>query len=106
MIIYSNTQKSKISKKKLEKKKELLKIQRKAKNELKNSFKPLSQSYDNYRLEENSIKSSGAKVGSALKKEPNYYSGESMIGIGTMHKSNAIPIFKEEDAKDLASMRR
>jgi len=29
-----------------------------------------------------------------------------MIGIGTLHKSNAVPIFTDEEAKDQASMRR
>ena len=34
------------------------------------------------------------------------YTGDAMIGIGQMHKSNAIPVFKKEDAEDLAKMRR
>ena len=34
------------------------------------------------------------------------YSGDAMIGIGMMHKSNLVPIFKAEEAKDIASMRR
>lgn len=34
------------------------------------------------------------------------YTGTKMIGIGTLHKSNAVPIFTEEDAKSQASMRR
>jgi hypothetical protein len=29
-----------------------------------------------------------------------------MIGIGTLHKSNAVPIFSDDDAKDQALMRR
>jgi len=29
-----------------------------------------------------------------------------MVGIGTLHKSNAIPIFSDDDAKDLSKMRR
>jgi len=27
-------------------------------------------------------------------------------GIGTMHKSNAVPIFSDEEAQDIAKMRR
>jgi hypothetical protein len=27
-------------------------------------------------------------------------------GIGTMHKSNAVPIFSNEEAEDIAKMRR
>ena len=34
------------------------------------------------------------------------YTGSAMIGIGTLHKSNAVPIFTEEEAKDQANMRR
>ena len=34
------------------------------------------------------------------------YTGSSMLGIGTLHKSNAVPIFTEEEAKDQANMRR
>lgn len=34
------------------------------------------------------------------------YTGTAMLGIGTLHKSNAVPIFSTEDAKDQASMRR
>ena len=34
------------------------------------------------------------------------YTGNDMIGIGQLHKSNAIPIFKKSDAEDLAKMRR
>lgn len=34
------------------------------------------------------------------------YTGDKMIGIGTLHKSNAVPIFTEEEAKDQANMRR
>jgi hypothetical protein len=41
------------------------------------------------------------------KKAPMVYSGErKLIGIGTMHKSNMVPVFEGEDAKDLAKMRR
>ena len=34
------------------------------------------------------------------------YTGTAMIGIGTLHKSNAVPIFSNEDAKEQARMRR
>lgn len=34
------------------------------------------------------------------------YTGDKMIGIGTLHKSNAVPIFSSDDAKDQATMRR
>lgn len=34
------------------------------------------------------------------------YTGTAIIGIGTLHKSNAVPIFNTEDAVDQANMRR
>ena len=34
------------------------------------------------------------------------YTGTKMIGVGTMHKSNAVPIFSNEEAHDIATMRR
>jgi hypothetical protein len=40
------------------------------------------------------------------KKPDMYYTGDKMKGIGTLHKSNAVPIFTDEEAKDQASMRR
>ena len=40
------------------------------------------------------------------KKETVFYTGDKMKGIGTLHKSNAVPIFTDEEAKDQANMRR
>ena len=34
------------------------------------------------------------------------YTGDKIKGIGTMHKSNAVPIFTDEEARDIARMRR
>ena len=34
------------------------------------------------------------------------YTGTKIKGIGTMHKSNAVPIFTDEEAKDISKMRR
>jgi len=45
--------------------------------------------------------------GSATKPvKGNVYTGTAMLGIGTLHKSNAVPIFSDEEAKDQATMRR
>lgn len=35
-----------------------------------------------------------------------YYTGDFVIGIATMHKSNAVPITNVDHAKDIARMRR
>jgi hypothetical protein len=40
------------------------------------------------------------------KKANPVYTGSAIKGIGTMHKSNAVPVFSDEQAKDIASMRR
>lgn len=34
------------------------------------------------------------------------YTGDKLLGIGTLHKSNAVPIFSQEEAQDQAKMRR
>jgi len=44
--------------------------------------------------------------GFAAKKEPNVYTGTLIKGIGTMHKSNAVPIIDKKQAEELAQMRR
>ena len=40
------------------------------------------------------------------KRFQNSYTGDKMKGIGTMHKSNAVPIFTDNEAKEISSMRR
>ena len=45
--------------------------------------------------------------GGTSKKERLIYSGKrKLLGIATMHKSNMVPVFDKEDAKDIAKMRR
>ena len=46
----------------------------------------------------------GASI--AAKRETTQYTGDAMIGIGQLHKSNGIPVFSRQDAHDLAIMRR
>jgi hypothetical protein len=41
-----------------------------------------------------------------VKVPDNEYTGTKIKGIGTMHKSNAVPVFSDEEAKDISSMRR
>jgi hypothetical protein len=41
-----------------------------------------------------------------VKKVGNLYTGDKIKGIGTMHKSNAVPVFSDNEAKEIASMRR
>lgn len=34
------------------------------------------------------------------------YTGTKVLGIATMHKSNAVPVFSDDQAKDISKMRR
>ena len=46
-------------------------------------------------------------VGVAVTPEPNIYSGKrKLLGIAAMHKSNLVPVFRDDDAKEIARMRR
>jgi hypothetical protein len=45
-------------------------------------------------------------AGPLTTKQTPKYTGTKLIGIGTLHKSNAIPIFSDEEAVDIAKMRR
>jgi hypothetical protein len=41
-----------------------------------------------------------------VKNRDQEYTGTKVKGIGTMHKSNAVPIFSDDEAKDISKMRR
>ena len=45
-------------------------------------------------------------MGMAVAPKRNVYTGDKMLGIGTLHKSNAVPVFSSEEAQDIAKMRR
>lgn len=44
--------------------------------------------------------------GSATKATPKVYTGTKVMGIATMHKSNAVPVFNSEEAVEISKMRR
>jgi hypothetical protein len=52
------------------------------------------------------IKSLNSNVGSATLAPPKIYTGTKVKGIATMHKSNAVPVFSDEEAQDISRMRR
>jgi hypothetical protein len=52
------------------------------------------------------IPSHDSGLGIAAKKAAPVYTGDKIVGIGTMHKSNAVPIFSDTQAKEISSMRR
>ena len=54
-----------------------------------------------------SLQTSDVVPGACSKRETPQYTGDLIVGIGTMHKSNLVPIMRgTSQAKDIASMRR
>lgn len=49
-------------------------------------------------------RNTGDGIGST--KPTMHYTGDKMLGIGTLHKSNAVPVFSENEASEMARMRR
>jgi len=54
----------------------------------------------------NHIASRNTGDGVASSKPSPQYTGTKMLGIGTMHKSNSVPIFSDQEAVEIATMRR
>jgi hypothetical protein len=52
------------------------------------------------------IKSLRTDGGSASLAAPKVYTGTKVKGIATMHKSNAVPVFSDEEAIEISKMRR
>jgi N-acetylglucosamine-6-phosphate deacetylase len=52
------------------------------------------------------IKSVDTGLGNAVLKPSKQYTGTKVKGIATMHKSNAVPVFSDEEAIDISKMRR
>ena len=52
------------------------------------------------------IKSLNTGVGTAARAPDKVYTGTKVKGIGTMHKSNAVPVFSDEEAVEISTMRR
>lgn len=58
-------------------------------------------------VDRSAFQKSGMAPGTFAKPEEKVYSGEmQLLGIATMHKSNMVPVFKKQDAEDIARMRR
>ena len=76
-----------------------------------NAFKPLQpkpKTYADFRREELQQYPSrdDGTAGATPRREPQKYTGTFVKGIATMHKSNAVPVTSDEQAIDLARMRR
>ena len=104
MIIYTH-QKSK-------KKKRVTAKQR----ELRDSWEQLLKKYETKPIASRSDKKAFSPPKPFVRETPHYpsletihgkvYTGTAMKGIGTLHKSNAVPIFTDQEAIDQANMRR
>lgn len=51
-------------------------------------------------------KSKGGTSGNGVKVLPKAYTGNYMVGIATMHKSNLVPVGRDTDPTDYSTMRR
>jgi len=45
-------------------------------------------------------------VGAVSTKQTQHYTGDKMLGISVLHKSNGVPVFSKEEVHDIAKMRR
>ena len=52
------------------------------------------------------VTTSDAIPGTCPRGNANQYTGDYIIGIGTMHKSNSVPVTRKKDAIAMAKMRR
>lgn len=52
------------------------------------------------------IPSKDTKGGSTAVPRILHYSGTKMLGVATLHKSNSVPVFSQQDAIDISKMRR
>jgi hypothetical protein len=119
MILYANNRSPKKIKKQIKKRQEKKKAEYdlwlKSLDQYKPNFsKNKKVNTDNiikdnkkYIRETPKYESLGNGMGCATKPvHGNVYTGTKVKGIGTLHKSNAVPVFSEEEAKDQANMRR
>ena len=67
------------------------------------TWKPKSEPY---RRETPHIASLPFTGGPCVKAPDKVYTGDKIKGIGTMHKSNAVPVFSDEEAIEISKMRR
>ena len=52
------------------------------------------------------IPSLNTGAGTAVRAPDKVYTGNAVVGISTLHKSNGVPVFSKEEAIDISKMRR
>ena len=55
---------------------------------------------------ERTLKTSDTVVGNTTVRKSNSYTGNFIVGVATMHKSNLVPVNRNQDGSDYATMRR
>lgn len=76
-------------------------------DQLKSKPKSSGNLIPDYKVSKSSLPTSDSIVPIAGKKKANEYTGTEIIGIGTLHKSNMVPVRADSnDAKEIARMRR
>jgi hypothetical protein len=86
---------------------EWLRSQNLTREQLKNRIKDSPVPFPTYESKRKMPKTSDRITNMSGRVEPQQYSGErKLLGIGAMHKSNLVPIFDEESAKEISKMRR
>ena len=88
-----------------------LKLRWGAEDDKKKSTKSATKSYvppahPNFKKRDHVQATDPAKFDPCTKNPDRVYTGDKIIGIGVMHKSNAVPIFSAQEAIDISSMRR
>lgn len=104
-LVYTN-QKSKLSKKQRAAREALLKEQRAIKRELKQSKGDYVAPKIFHRETPKYPSLAPSSNASTAKKERLVYSGDYLVGIATMHKSNLVPVGREDDPVSYSTMRR
>lgn len=72
----------------------------------KGGFKAYKPPVLNYRGRDTAAPSKETNFEPCIRPPQKVYTGTLIKGIATMHKSNAVPVINDEQAKDLAKMRR
>ena len=72
----------------------------------KNTVRPSLNKIPSYKSDHREKYPSGDGNGTTYARKENVYTGDKLLGIATMHKSNMVPVFSKESAEDIAKMRR
>lgn len=72
----------------------------------KKAAEPDDQPVQSLEYREGKFHPSKGGMGQATKKPVQKYTGNNVLGVAVMHKSSMVPVFSQEEAIDIAKMRR